>query len=192
MTQMGKKMCLAVMAVGMLGLVFMPQAAEARKKSKEKTHMMQGEASWYGENFHGKITASGPVYDMHQSTAAHRTLPFGTVLEVKDVSTGKKTVVCITDRGPVSRKRCIDLSRSAAMELDLGVRGVTDVTMRLVGDTSGQVLDSSEAFYVQVQKNAQNDVESIGPFSNFADAAAIQDVLQQSHEKAIIVVADAS
>ncbi len=191
MTRITKTLSLAMLALGFMGMIFMPQAAEAKRKAKEKSHMMQGEASWYGEDFHGKTTASGPIYDMDQPTAAHRTLPFGTVLEVKDTSTGKRTVVCITDRGPVSRKRCVDLSRSAAMELDLGVRGVTPVTMRLVGDTSGQVLDSSEAFYVQVQRDAKGTLEKIGPFSNFADATVMQDILQQSYEKAVIVMASA-
>ncbi len=170
---------------------FMPQEAEARKKTKEKSHMMAGEASWYGGNFHGKTTASGPIYDMDRPTAAHRTLPFGSVLEVTDTTTGVKTVVIITDRGPVSPKRCVDLSRSAAMELDLGVRGVTPVTMRLVSDVSGNMLDSSEAFYLQVQKKNKGGVEKLGPFTNFGDVSVLQDMLKDDHEKAIIIVASA-
>ncbi len=173
-----------------LFMAFVPQEAQARKKTKEKTHMMAGEASWYGDNFHGKTTASGPTYDMNRPTAAHRTLPFGSVLEVTDTTSGVKTVVIVTDRGPVSRKRCVDLSRSAAMELDLGVRGVTPVTMRLVSDDSGNMLNASEAFYLQVQKKKKGVVERLGPFTNFADASILQDMLKDDHEKAIIIVAN--
>ncbi len=180
-----------ILFLSFVTLLGMPEQALAKKKNKEKTHMMQGEASWYGGNFHGRKTASGPIYDMHRSTAAHRTLPFGTVLEVTDTTTGKNTVVIINDRGPVSRKRCVDLSRSAAMELDLGVRGVTPVTMRALTDTSGNMLDTTEAFYVQVQKHEKAKPEKLGPFVNFADASVLQDVLQESHTKAVIVVAAA-
>ncbi len=182
---------ISLMIVGLVGNFFMPQYALASKKSKEKTHMMAGEASWYGGNFHGKKTASGIFYDMDKQTAAHRTLPFGTVLEVVDTKTGLRTVVCVTDRGPVSRKRCIDLSRSAAMELDLGERGVTPVTMRLVGDTKGNVLNSAEAFYVQVKKEKNMNTEKIGPFTNFADATVLLEIVAKTHEEATIIVASA-
>ncbi len=179
-------------AFSLFGNVLLPLDAMASKRKKEKSHMMAGEASWYGGNFHGKKTASGITYDMDKQTAAHRTLPFGTVLEVVDAKTGLRTVVCITDRGPVSRKRCIDLSRSAAMELDLGTRGVTPVTMRLVGDTQGNVLSASEAFYVEVTKAHDAAKEKIGPFTNFADATVLLEILSKTHEKATIVMGAAS
>ncbi len=183
------KICTCLVALLTFSLAMAPQDVMAAKKSKEKKHMMQGEASWYGGDFHGKQTASGPIYDMHRPTAAHRTLPFGSVLEVKDTTTDKKTVVIVTDRGPVARDRCVDLSRAAAMELDLGVRGVTPVTMRLLSDTSGNILNDSEAFYVQVLKHAKGTMEQIGPFTNFGDASVMQDILQEKHGKAVIVVA---
>ncbi len=181
-----------VLCLGLAIAIFMSLAPSVTmaKRNKEKSHMMAGEASWYGEDFHGKQTASGPIYDMDKQTAAHRTLPFGTVLEVVDKKTSLRTVVCITDRGPVSRKRCIDLSRSAAMELDLGVRGVTPVTMRLVGDTEGKIINDKEAFYVQVQKNESSTTEKMGPYTNFADASVMLEVLSKKYSKATIIVAN--
>ncbi len=184
-----KRWRFAFVFFALASMVCMAEPVMAAKKSKEKKHMMQGEASWYGGDFHGKQTASGPIYNMYKHTAAHRTLPFGTILEVKDTTTGRRTVVCVTDRGPVSRKRCIDLSRTAAMELDLGTRGVTPVTMRLVGDTSGKVLNSAEAFYVQVQRDTDDTVQNIGPFTHFADASVMHDMLSENYDKATIIVA---
>ena len=71
-------------------------------------------ASWYGPKFHGRLTASGEVYDMEALTAAHRTLPLGTYVRVRRVDGGGQVVVRINDRGPFVRGRIIDLSRAGA------------------------------------------------------------------------------
>jgi rare lipoprotein A len=78
-----------------------------------------GMASWYGIPFHGRRTASGERYDMHELTAAHRTLPFGTRLEVRNPRNGRAVVVRVTDRGPFAKNRILDLSYAAAKELGL-------------------------------------------------------------------------
>ena len=78
-----------------------------------------GMASWYGSPFHGRRTASGERYDMHELTAAHRTLPFGTRLEVRNPRNGRSVVVRVTDRGPFAKNRILDLSYAAAKELGL-------------------------------------------------------------------------
>lgn len=83
-----------------------------------------GLASWYGGMFHGRRTASGSVYDMDAFTAAHKTLPFGTLLRVRNVETGRVTVVEVTDRGPFIRRRVVDLSRAAARFLGVSVTPV--------------------------------------------------------------------
>jgi len=70
-----------------------------------------GIASWYGEPFHGRRTSSGEVYDMEATTAAHRTLPFGTVVRVENLTNGRNTTLRINDRGPFIDGRIIDLSR---------------------------------------------------------------------------------
>jgi rare lipoprotein A len=89
----------------------------------------RGGASWYGPRFHGRRTASGERYDMHDFTAAHRTLPFGTLVRVRSLVNGKEIDVRITDRGPFSHNRIIDVSRAAADELGMLTMGVKDVAL---------------------------------------------------------------
>ncbi len=87
----------------------------------------RGMASWYGEQFHGRRTASGEPFDKHEFTAAHKTLPFGTLVRVRHARTGKEVTVRINDRGPFTRGRVIDLSRAAASAIGLMQTGVAPV-----------------------------------------------------------------
>jgi rare lipoprotein A len=89
-------------------------------------------ASWYGEPYHGRKTASGERYDMHQMTAAHRTLPFGTVVRVTNLENGRKVEVRITDRGPFKKGRIIDVSYAAARKLGMIDPGVVKVKLVVV------------------------------------------------------------
>ena len=93
-----------------------------------------GLASWYGEAHHGKLTASGERFDMHKLTAAHRTLPFGTMVRVTNCANGKSVVARINDRGPNRRlkQRVIDLSRKAAERLDMIGVGLVPVDLEIV------------------------------------------------------------
>ena len=86
-----------------------------------------GEASWYGKDFHGKKTASGETFDQHHLTAAHPTLPFGTEATVTNLETGRSVNVEITDRGPYSKGRDIDLSKEAAKEIGMKKDGTASV-----------------------------------------------------------------
>ena len=86
-----------------------------------------GGASWYGPGFNGKRAASGEIFNENAMTAAHRTLPFGTKVEVVDQNTGNTVEVTINDRGPFHGKRIIDLSKAAATALGFRNRGVTSV-----------------------------------------------------------------
>lgn len=86
-----------------------------------------GGASWYGPGFHGKKAASGEVFNQNAMTAAHRSLPFGTVVKVIDQRTGKSVKVKINDRGPFHKGRIIDLSKAAATKLGFRNAGVTRV-----------------------------------------------------------------
>jgi len=90
---------------------------------------LSGRASWYGEKFHGRQTACGEAYDMYEFTAAHKTLPFHTIVRVIDPETNKSVVVRINDRGPYSDGRVIDLSWAAATDLDMTNRGVIPVEL---------------------------------------------------------------
>lgn len=89
----------------------------------------KGLASWYGKRFHGRRTASGERYDMHAFTAAHKTLPFGTMVRVRSQHTGKEVVVRINDRGPYRHRRIIDLSMAAITALGVRHHGVTTVEL---------------------------------------------------------------
>ena len=91
-----------------------------------------GLASWYGKQYQGRPTASGEVFNRKAFTAAHRTLPFGTVVEVERLSTGKKVKVRINDRGPFTEGRIIDLSQAAAKRLDMLNDGLARVRIEVV------------------------------------------------------------
>ncbi len=114
----------------------------------------EGIASWYGPNFHGKLTANGETYDMDGMTAAHRSLPFNTVVQVENLDNGKDVVVRINDRGPYAHNRIIDLSRRAARQIDMEDAGTARVQLFLVeeGDRplSADNLGSIETFTVQL------------------------------------------
>jgi rare lipoprotein A len=107
----------------------------------------EGIASWYGVPFHGRRASNGEIYDMNKLTAAHRTLPFDTVVRVTNLSNGKFTVVRITDRGPFVDNRIIDLSMAAAREIDSVGLGVVPVRLEIV---SARIDPSSGFFTVQV------------------------------------------
>jgi rare lipoprotein A len=89
----------------------------------------RGPASWYGERHHGRRTASGEVFDMNALTAAHKTLPFGTRVRVRNPANGQQVVVRINDRGPFTGGRIIDLSRAAAERIGLIRAGVAPVVL---------------------------------------------------------------
>ena len=93
----------------------------------------RGVASWYGPGFHGNKTANGERYDMHQLTAAHRTLPFGSIAVVRSMHSGRQVTVRINDRGPFARERVLDLSLAGARELGMTGAGTDDIELRVVG-----------------------------------------------------------
>ena len=101
------------------GVTYTPQ--------EEFNHVETGVASWYGPGFHGKSTANGEPYDQSARTAAHRTLQMPSIVRVTNLDNGMSTVVRINDRGPFARSRVIDLSRTAAQELDIVRNGTAHV-----------------------------------------------------------------
>jgi rare lipoprotein A len=104
----------------------------------------RGLASWYGAAFHGKRAANGKRFDMEALTAAHRTLPLGSVVRIVNLANGKHLHVWITDRGPYVRNRVIDLSRAAAVRLGMMEGGVSVVRVQVVGKCWPATLLSSE------------------------------------------------
>jgi peptidoglycan lytic transglycosylase len=95
-------------------------------------YVEEGVASWYGNPFNGHRTSDGEIYDMHDFTAAHRTLPFGAVVRVTNLRNGRQTEVRINDRGPFVANRVIDLSLSAAQALGMVGTGTAPVRLELV------------------------------------------------------------
>lgn len=153
------------------------------------SEMQTGIASWYGPKFHGGNTASGESYDMNMFTAAHRTLPLGTVVKVTDEKSGDSVVVCINDRGPFIRGRVIDLSFAAAEQLGMSDgRGIAPVAVEVVSTAEGTPLNDDEAFYVDLVGSESDDKGFIGPFRQFADASVMQEVLRSQHPKAAVVL----
>ena len=98
-----------------------------------------GVSSWYGPDFHGKLTSNGETYNMYDMTAAHKTLPMNTIVKVTNHNNGRTTVVRINDRGPFISTRIIDLSKAAAKKIDMIGTGTAPVTIEVLGfETKGK------------------------------------------------------
>lgn len=95
-------------------------------------HSWEAVTSWYGPGFHGRLTANGEFYDMYAPTAAHLTLPLGSLIRVTNPRTGQSKVVRINDRGPYIEGRELDLSYQTARELGLVKKGVAVVKIELL------------------------------------------------------------
>lgn len=110
----------------------MPESPATRQSLPEGQgfrEIERGQASWYGPRFHGRRTASGERYDQQAMTGAHKTLPFGSMVRVRSLVTGKEIDVRINDRGPFTRGRVIDVSRAAAEALGMTGLGVKQVLL---------------------------------------------------------------
>ena len=153
-------------------------SASASKRNKPAPasappgYMEEGNASWYGVPFHGRRASNGEIYDMYKLTAAHRTLPFETMVRVTNLNNGKSTVVRITDRGPFVDNRIIDLSLAAAREVDSVGPGVVPVRVEVL---SPGVDPTSGFFTVQV-----------GAFRDRTNAERLHDRLSASYSPIFI------
>ena len=105
----------------------------------------RGVASWYGEQFHGRQAANGEIFNMEALTAAHRTMPLGSVVRVVNLSNGRHVHVRITDRGPYVNGRILDLSHAAAVQLGMEHGGLTHVQVEIVGQRHPELVQLSEA-----------------------------------------------
>ena len=111
-----------------------------------------GIASWYGPDFHGKKTSNGEIYNMHNLTAAHKTLPMNTMVKVTHVNNGKTVIVRINDRGPFVTGRVIDLSKAAATSINMIGTGTAPVKLEVVG-FNGNINDKTIASESLAYKN---------------------------------------
>ncbi len=117
--------------------------------SSAKGYSAQGIASYYGQKFHGHKTSNGEVYDMYGMSAAHKSLPLPSFVEVTNLSNGKKAVVRVNDRGPFHKGRIIDLSYSAAYKLGFADKGTANVSVR--------VLERFTPKYIHIKANQAED-----------------------------------
>lgn len=143
-----KKMMLSIFFMSVMSVLYVfaqeaapsevPQIAIERGIEEEKiahetgVYQLEGIASYYGDKFHNKITANGETFNMNAFTAAHRTLPFHTVVEVTNVLNGRTVTVRINDRGPYLKNRVIDLSKEAAEALGMIKSGTAPVTLSII------------------------------------------------------------
>ncbi len=123
----------------------------------------QGIASWYAGEFQGKLTANGEVFDTHTISAAHKELPFGTVVRVTNLKNGLQVEVRINDRGPYVGERIIDLSMAAAEAIDMVEDGISEVTLEVLfrPESPESAYDRAEdAELVRIQIGAYSSVET--------------------------------
>jgi rare lipoprotein A len=132
-----------------------------------KGFTQNGIASWYGSKFHGQRTSDGEVYDMHKMTAAHKTLPLPSYVEVTNHNNGRKIIVRVNDRGPFHKGRIIDLSYAAAAKLGVTKTGTAPVTIRVV--TPDTINDNGAA------KATAAATATIKPHEATRDASLISD-----------------
>lgn len=125
------------------------QQYRVMKSSKE--FKQQGIASWYGLKFHGKRTSSGEAYDMYAMTAAHKTLPLPSYVEVTNLVNNKKVIVKVNDRGPFHEGRVIDLSYVAAYKLDILAEGTGKVKLRVIDPTGYEAEPATQPLNPPVQ-----------------------------------------
>ncbi|HZI63619.1 MAG TPA: septal ring lytic transglycosylase RlpA family protein [Thermoanaerobaculia bacterium] len=130
-----------------------------------------GVASWYGPGFHGRRTANGEIYDMHRLTAAHKTLPFDTLLEVRNLENGRSVLVRVNDRGPHVKRRILDVSYAAAQELGMMGSGITRVELRILR-------------YDAVTADSPRYTVQVGAFGEAERAAALCEELRGRYPEA--------
>ncbi len=146
-----------------------------------------GLASWYGKKFHGRKTANGEIYNMHVMTAAHKTLPLGTYVSVRNLDNNRKIKVRINDRGPFIRGRIIDLSYKAAKQLGIVGPGTAPVKIVALGAAVKQAEKKGERrLYVPVDYYKGNFAIQIGAFIERKNAEKLKQKLNQKYKNAHI------
>ncbi len=134
-----------------------------------------GKASWYGGKFHGRPTASGETFDMYEPSAAHKTLPLGTLVSIKNLSNNKQITVRINDRGPFVKGRVVDLSYAAGREIGLIGPGVADVRIVALAEEVGRRGTGPDALpLVEVKDYVKGEFTiQVGAFEEEENALAL-------------------
>jgi rare lipoprotein A len=154
-----------------------------------KGFRQRGIASWYGKDFHGKKTSNGEIYNMYAMTGAHKTLPLGTFVQVRNLENNRRVKVRINDRGPFVRGRIIDLSYSAASEL--GVVGPGTARVEVIALATPAAADGAmPRSYKPVDLYSGNFTFQIGAFVNRANAQRLAAKLNEKYVNAHVTVYD--
>ncbi len=165
-----------------------PKSPEKPKEERHEGKTEKGLASWYGEPYHGRRTASGEIYDMHEMTAAHRTLAFGTVVKVERRDTGADVKVRVNDRGPFVRGRIIDLSFAAAKKIDLDVDGVAPVKVVVIGWEDPPKKKAKDADRKAEHPKGEDCLWiQVGAFGDIENARRAERRLEDAGETAVII-----
>ncbi|MEO8503872.1 MAG: septal ring lytic transglycosylase RlpA family protein [Acidobacteriota bacterium] len=169
----------ALLAAALLPALLLGACSAHRAEIVPTGKTERGVASWYGPDFHGKMTASGEIFDTHRLTAAHRKLPFGTLVEVRNLENGKAVRVRINDRGPFVHGRIIDLSNAAADQIGMLANGTARVELKVLPfgtiPMDDPVLAGLPRFTVQV-----------GAFGDAARARALCEEIHARYPEAVV------
>ncbi len=138
-------------------------------------------ASWYGPGFHGNKSSDGGFYNMYEFTAAHKLLPLGTYVLVTNLENGKQVVVRISDRGPFIENRCIDLSYSAAKELEIIEKGIAKVKITALSE--GEIIDGNIVYKNIPDIRFREFYLQIGSFRYYENAKKLKNQLEKEFNK---------
>jgi len=180
---------------------------DTNMESVPEKYYQKGYASWYGREFHGKTTASGEKFDMNELTAAHKTLPFGTILEVRNLENGKAVRVKVNDRGPYRGSRIIDLSYAGAREIAMIKSGEAKVGIKVlkIGNSNASANSkaskkyiepvSDEDPYMYVKSEKQNDYTvdmklQAGAFYSRKNAETLKNKIENLTERPVRIIQD--
>jgi rare lipoprotein A len=152
-------------------------------------YVEQGVASWYGIMFHGRRTSSGDTYDMYQMTAAHRTLPLPTYVEVTNPENGRKVVLKVNDRGPFYDDRIIDLSYVAAKKLGIAEAGTGRVKVRAIDPRSPNVALRPPVRRAKQERGRTSFFLQVGAFSDAIKAEQFRRQIHQATREAVRIQA---
>jgi rare lipoprotein A len=164
-----------------------------------------GVASWYGRKFHGRRTALGERYDMYAMTAAHKTLPLPSYVQVRNLKNNRTVVVRVNDRGPFLHKRLIDLSYAAAYKLNILGSGTTEVEVTVItpghkpapsvdnigpGETTIRAIEDSAPLQAQeiTATSSASIYLQVGAFGSAQNAEKLRDRLEQANFKPVLVL----
>lgn len=150
----------------------------------------KGIASWYGNKFHGRRTSSGEPYDMYAMTAAHKTLPLPSYLEVTNLSNGRKVIVKVNDRGPFHDNRLVDLSYTAAQKLGIIGHGTGMVEVRAITGGKVPVNIVTNVQQKPTQKIPVGMYLQVGAFSTSSNAQQFKNKVQQQIDDEVRVTSD--